>query len=80
MQIVPLRSPDADTINLLRQLLHQAEAGELQSLIYSAEKVGGDIQNGHTRLRNSYETIGQLERMKYLCLKAQNEFIVQLDE
>jgi hypothetical protein len=79
MQVVPLHQPDADTIDLLR-LLEQAEAGELQSFIYSAEKVGGTIQNGYTPIRNSYEMIGQLERMKYLCLKAQDEFIAQLDE
>lgn len=68
MHVVSLHSPNFDTVDLLRDLLHQAEAGELQNLIYSAERAGGDIQNGYTDIRNSYETIGQLERMKYLLL------------
>ncbi len=73
MRVVPLHQPDADTIDLLRHLLEQAEAGELQSLIYSAEKSGGDVQTGHTALRNVYEVMGQLERMKYLLQRALNE-------
>ena len=80
MRLIPLHPPDADTIDLLRKLLQQAEAGELQSLIYSAEKAGGDIQSGYTPIRNTYEIIGQLERMKYLYLKAQDEFITQIEE
>ena len=73
MQVIPLRQPDADTIELLRRLLAQAEAGELRSLIYSAEREGGQTQNGYTDIRNSYEVIGQLERMKYLLQKAIDE-------
>jgi len=44
MHVIPLHPPDTDTIELLRDLLAQAEAGELQSLIYSAERIGGQIQ------------------------------------
>lgn len=70
MQVVALYPPNAETIDLLRALLDQAEAGELHSLIYSAERVGGQIQNGYTDIRNGYEVIGQLERMKYLLQQA----------
>jgi hypothetical protein len=73
MHVVTLHQPDTETVELLRELLRQAEAGELHSLIYSAEKIGGDIQNGHTRFRNGYEVIGQLERMKYLLQRALNQ-------
>lgn len=45
--------------------LQQAESGELQSFVYSAEVVGGHIQSGHTRLNNLYEVVGQLERLKF---------------
>ena len=69
MEIVPLHSPDEETMALLQALLQQAERGELQSLVYSAEKIGGTIQSGHTALRNNYEVIGQLERMKHLLLQ-----------
>lgn len=37
MQVVALYPPNAETIDLLRALLDQAEAGELHSLIYSRE-------------------------------------------
>lgn len=66
MQAVPIHQPDAETIDLLRALLRQAEAGELQSLIYSAEKVGSHVQSGYTIITDCYTIIGQLERMKYL--------------
>lgn len=66
MQAVPIHQPDAETIALLRDLLRQAEAGELQSLIYSAELVGGHVQSGYTVIADCYTVIGQLERMKYL--------------
>ena len=66
MQAVPIHQPDTETIHLLRELLRQAEAGKLQSLIYSAEKVGGYMQSGYTVIADYYAVIGQLERMKYL--------------
>lgn len=68
MNLVTLHKPDTETVKLVRSLLEQAEAGELQSLIYSAETVGGHIQNGYTTIHNAYEMIGQLERMKCLLL------------
>lgn len=76
MNIVPLHPPNPDAVDLLRDLLRQAEAGELQSLIYSAELAGGNIQNGHTDIRNAYETLGQLDRMKDLILRTLNEVVL----
>lgn len=73
MKLVSLHSPNPDAVDLLRDLLHQAETGKLQSVVYSAELAGWNIQNGHTDMRNGYETIGQLERMKYLMLLNLNE-------
>jgi hypothetical protein len=68
VELITLHKPDIETVKLVRSLLEQAEAGELQSLIYSAETVGGHIQNGYTTIHNAYEMVGQLERMKYLLL------------
>ena len=70
MQAITIHQPDAETIDLLRALRRQAEAGELQSLIYSAEKVGGHVQSGYTVIADCYAVIGQLERMKYLLQQA----------
>ena len=69
MNVIPLRAPDRDVIVLLESLLQQAQAGELVSLIYSAELIGGKVQTGYTAIENGYETIGYLERMKAILLR-----------
>lgn len=70
MNVVPLRQPDPSVVALLKSLLRQAEAGEIVSLIYSAEVAGGKVQSGYTAIEDSYSAIGQLERMKVLLLRA----------
>jgi len=70
INVIPLHQPDPTTVALLKNLLRQAEAGEIVSLIYSAEVAGGQVQSGYTAIEDSYSAIGQLERMKVLLLRA----------
>ena len=79
MRVVPLRLPDSAVVALLRSLLRQAEAGELVSLIYSAEVVGGEVQTGYTTIEDVYATIGQLERMKALLLRSLDDTMREMD-
>ena len=48
MNIVPLSQPNPWLIELLTDLLARAEQGDLYSLVYCAEKRGGDIETGFT--------------------------------
>lgn len=68
MNVVPLRQPDSSVVALLQDLLRQAEAGEVVSLIYSAEVAGGHVQSGYTPIEDVYSGIGQLERMKSMLI------------
>lgn len=69
MKLVPIRQPNGSVVNLITDLLRQAQAGELISLIYSAEIPGGQVQTGYTAHEDLYGAIGQLERMKHLLLR-----------
>lgn len=80
MNVVPLRQPDSSVVALLKSLLRQAEAGEVVSLIYSAELAGGNVQSGYTTIEDVYSGIGQLERMKVLLLRALDNTALELAE
>ena len=80
MRVVPLRSPDLHVITLLESLLRQAKAGELVSLIYSAEVAGNRVQSGYTPIENLYTVIGQLERMKGLLLRNIDDTAQEMDQ
>lgn len=80
MNVVPLRQPDSSVVALLKDLLRQAEAGEIVSLIYSAEVAGGHVQSGYTPIENVYSSIGQLEQMKLRLLRALDNTALELAE
>lgn len=80
MNVVPLRQPDSSVVALLKSLLRQAEAGEVVSLIYSAELAGGNVQSGYTTIEDVYSGIGQLERMKVLLLRVLDNTALELAE
>lgn len=69
MNIVPLRQPDPSVMALLKSLLRQAEAGEIVSLIYSAEVSGGKVEQGYSKIEDIYCMMGQLERMKSMLIR-----------
>lgn len=69
INVVPLRQPDPSVVALLKSLLRQAEAGEVVSLIYSAEVAGGKVEQGYSKVEDIYCMMGQLERMKSLLLR-----------
>jgi len=69
MNVVPLRQPDPSVVALLKSLLRQAEAGEIVSLIYSAEVAGGKVEQDYSdTIEDAYSVIGQLERMKSMLI------------
>ncbi len=78
MRVVPLFQPPA-VVGLLKSLLRQAEAGELVSLIYSAEVAGGQVQSGYTAIEDAYSAIGQLERMKVILLRSLDDTTQEMD-
>ena len=79
MRVLPFSQPNATVVDLLQSLLRQAEAGELQSLIYSAELAGNHVQAGYTPIKNLYDAIGQLERMKALMLRLLDDTRQEMD-
>ena len=79
MRVLPLRPPDPAVVALLKSLLRQAEAGEVVSLIYSAEVAGGNVQSGYTPIDDVYSSIGQLERMKSLLLRVLDDTAQEMD-
>ncbi|KAB2929847.1 MAG: hypothetical protein F9K25_10125 [Candidatus Contendobacter sp.] len=79
MRVVPLFQSNAAVMALLKSLLRQAEAGEIVSLIYSAEIAGGHVQAGYTDIEDVYSTLGQLERMKALLLRSLDDTTQEMD-
>lgn len=79
MRVVPLAKPNPALLAMLRELLRQAEAGALVSLIYSAELAGGQVQTGYTAIEDLYASIGQLERMKSLLLRSLDDSAQEMD-
>jgi hypothetical protein len=80
MNLIQLHKPDSTVVSLLTDLLAQAQAGDVMSLIYSAEIPGGKIQTGYTAQEDLYSSIGQLERMKYLLLRSIDNNARKLEE
>lgn len=79
MRVLPLRPPAPAVVASLKSLLRQAEAGEIVSLIYSAEVAGGHVQTGYTAIEDVYSTVGQLERMKARLLRDLDDSAQEMD-
>jgi len=54
MRVLPLRPPDPAVVALLKSLLRQAEAGDLVSLIYSAEVTGAAALRQADQVREAH--------------------------
>jgi hypothetical protein len=72
MNIVPLSQPNPWLIELLTDLLARAEQGDLYSLVYCAEKRGGDIETGFTTHMNRMMMVAGLEKAKFTLLAEMN--------
>jgi hypothetical protein len=72
MNVVPLSQPNPWLIELLTDLLARAEQGDLYSLVYCAEKRGGDIETGFTTHMNRMMMVAGLEKAKFTLLTEMN--------
>ena len=61
----------ADVVERLRQLLAQAEAGEIQGIAYSAYCADGMTITGCSKSSNQSAIIGGLERIKHRMLASE---------
>ena len=72
MNIVPMSQPNPWLIELITNLLARAEQGDLYSLVYCAEKRGGDIETGFTTHRDRMMMVAVLEKAKFTLLTEMN--------
>jgi hypothetical protein len=61
-----------DVVTRLRELLAQAEAGELQGIAYSAATADNMIATGFTKNNAQSAIIGGLERVKHRMLAGED--------
>lgn len=65
-------APVPDVVEVARDLLRRAEAGQLRSLAYIAETGDGSTMHGATEIADVLRAVGICERLKF-------RFLAELD-
>lgn len=64
----------ADVVARLRELLDQAEAGEIQGFAYAAATIDGCVSTGFTKNNAQTAIIGGLVRVQHRMLAGEQEW------